>query len=295
MVVASLPCQPSCELFLESGPPDFFHKHSPTSTTTTFGVSALSLAKSQDLTNGGWPASLCVLVALVCAARCEAPAAYWASWANSVGMFRQRQSLLLLPRRSQILPHMLTICKGQRTAEDSFIQWVSRQQSGQRSRMVFAPDNLRSKTLSQEFPLMVGNSLLPGPLRNFVSSSIVPRLCPIPWWACSPWCPPPLLFSFALSSSVFSSFVAYGFPPCLLARTLPAPQALSARMSLPRRSAEENARTAGLSSSRFSTSHCDIVGLKTLSCPLDERLCLTQQSSDGMFLSCSSGLLKALF
>ena len=62
----------------------------------------------------------------------------WACSVNDTGM-----SLLLLPLRSQILPHMLTICKGQQTAADSFIQWVSRQQSGQRLRMVFAPDSLR--------------------------------------------------------------------------------------------------------------------------------------------------------
>ena len=142
----------------------------------------------------------------------------WACSVNDTGM-----SLFLLPRRSQIFPHMFTICKGQPTAEDSFIQWVSRQQSGQRSRMVFAPDSLRSTTLSLEFPLMVGNSLLPGPLRNISSPfpsclGCLPlslRFCvlsPVLWRVSrSVWCLP-LLLGFALSSSVFSSFVAYGFP-----------------------------------------------------------------------------------
>ena len=183
------------------------------------------------MTNGRWPASLSVLVASVCAARRAqhqlligtVGQTAWACSVNDTGM-----SLLLLPRRSQILPHMLTICKGQPTAEDSFIQWVSRQQSGQRSRMVFAPDSLRSTTLSQEFPLMVGNSLLPGPLRNI--SSPLPSclgclplslpfcvLSPVPWRASrSPWCLPPLLLGFALSSSVF---FAYGFPLPLSSRT----------------------------------------------------------------------------
>ena len=147
----------------------------------------------------------------------------WACSVNDTGM-----SLLLLPRLTDPPTHAhhlqgaansrgILHSVGFETAE-----WAALADG-------LAPDNLRSKTLSQEFPLTVGNSLLPGPFEeHFVSSSIVLRLSPtdpfafsgpVPWRASrSPRCLPPLLLGFALSSSVFSSFVAYGFPsPCLLA------------------------------------------------------------------------------
>ena len=147
-----------------------------------------------------------------------APAAYWASWADSVGMFRQRRRDAAASVAAALTdpPHT---CSPFARAADSrgFLHSVGCETAewaaladGLRPRQPGVPTHgwqffaARAVDISSPLPSCPG--CLPLSLPFCVLSLV-------PWRASlSPWCLLPHLLGFALSSSVFSSFVASPLP-----------------------------------------------------------------------------------
>ena len=204
VVAASLLCCSSCQLLLER---------------TSGDVSALCVAKFQVFTTGKWPLFPSVLVASDFAAlraqhlQLTGPVGQ-TSWADSVGMFRQRHRDVAASIAAALTnpPTHVYHLQGA-AASKGFLHSVG----FETAEWAALADGLRPRQ-------PVFSDIARAIEEHFVSSSILPRLFPtksLPLNVLSPdrwrvslsrWCFPPLSLGSVPNSSTFSSFVACGFP-----------------------------------------------------------------------------------